>query len=114
MLAARGRGWDRRDPLFDHYVVPDDPLETVSDSVVLRGLLRPVNVLGFAHILKVVSRGIEVELKGLRRIQEDPHEHIIQLLREFPPHGPRAEHVLAFEEADMDLRQFLMKSGSGR
>jgi len=102
--------WDPEDPVFEVYHVRlTDVIGKGADGAVVRG--RPLKGDGM-HALKVVSRhayGLEVELESLRLLQERPHENVVRMLCEFPPHGSRPQHVLAFDEADMDLRRFLAR-----
>ena len=107
-------GWDADDPVLERYTIrAGDSLGSGADGCVLRGVLKLARgEMATRHALKVVSRGaygLKAELAALARMARAPHRHIAQLLQEFPPYGARAQHVLAFDEADMDLRMFLRK-----
>ena len=107
--------WDVEDPAFASYFVRlSDVIGRGADGVVLRA--RPKNE-DTTHAIKVVRRqahGLEAELVALRCLAERPHKHVVRLLAEFPPHGPRPQHMMAFAEADMDLRQFLQRPVGAR
>lgn len=109
------RTWDAADPVFAKYFVRlSDVLGQGSDGTVIRG--RPKKEEE-PHALKVVSRdayGLAAELKALRFLAERPHDHVVSLLAEFPPHGCRPQHVLAFREADTDLARFLLRPAAHR
>ena len=108
-------GWDVTDPVFELYNVrADDRLGSGADGVVLRGALKTPSDPGRWHALKVVSTrayAVDAELKALELMARAPHQNVVELVRAFPPHGRRPQHVLVFDEADMDLRAFLRKPG---
>ena len=105
-------GWDADDPVLERYTIRAcDSLGSGADGCVLRGVLKLARgEMATCHALKVVSRGaygLKADLAALACMARAPHRHIVQLLQGFPPYGARAQHVLAFDEADMDLRMFL-------
>jgi serine/threonine protein kinase len=104
------KSWDKTDPVFaDYFVRFSEKLGGGADGVVL--LAVPTEG-GGAHALKVVSRqayGLKAELAVLRALARRPHQHVVKLLADYPPHGSRPQHVLAFPLADMDLLHFLRR-----
>ena len=106
-------GWDAADPVLEHYTIrAGESLGSGADGYVLCGALKLPGEMTKCHALKVVSRGaygLKAELAALECMARVPHKHVAQLVRSFPPHGARPQHVLAFDEADMDLRTFLRK-----
>ncbi len=107
--------WDSADPVFEKYFVRlADIIGKGSDGTVIRGHPKKEEE---CHALKVVSRGaygLESELKVLRFLATMPHDHIVRLLADFPPHGRRPQHVLAFPEADTDLARFMLRPAGRR
>jgi len=108
--AMKSVAWDSDDPVFaDYFVRFADKLGGGADGVVL---LAVPTAGGGARALKVVSRrayNLQAELAVLRALAQRPHQHVVQLLADYPPHGVRPQHVLAFPLADMDLSHFLRR-----